>query len=68
MGVIKCVVFVSLIISYGHLLINLIRGSYKNNMRNLCIDVFISYYFAPLLVIGLIWDFVEKKKNRKLFE
>ena len=62
MNIIKSIVFISLIISYGHLLINLIKGYYKNNIRNLCIDIWVSYYFAPLLAIALIWNFIEKKK------
>ena len=62
MNIIKSIVFISLIINYGCLLINLIKGYYKNNIRNLCIDIWVSYYFAPLLAITLIWNFIEKKK------
>lgn len=62
MNIIKSIVFISLIISYGYLLINLIKGNYKNNIRNLCIDIWVSYCLAPLLVIALIWNFIEKKK------
>lgn len=65
MNIIKSIVFISLIISYGYLLINLIKGYYKNNIRNLCIDIWVSYYLAPLLAIVLIWNFIEKKENKK---
>ena len=65
MNIIKSVVFISVIISYGYLLINLIKGYYKNNIRNLCIDIWVSYYLAPLLAIVLTWNFIEKKKIKK---
>lgn len=64
MGIIKFIVFTSLIINYTSLLINFIKGRYKNNIRNLCIDVWVSYFLAPILTIALIWECVDKLKTK----
>ena len=62
MSAIKYVCFTSLVISSGYLLVNLIKGYYKNKVKNLFIDIWLAYFLALLIPIALIWEFIDRKK------
>lgn len=62
MEIINKIITFCLIINYGKLIFNLIKGTYKNNFKNIFIDLVIAYYLAPILTIAIIWDWVKKRK------
>lgn len=64
MNIIKYFVYISLIMSYGLFISNLIKGNYRNNLKSLCLDAFAAYALSPLISIALIWDFIEGIRER----
>lgn len=57
------IVLIMLLINYGKVINNISKRAYKNNFKDLLIDLFCSYYLAPLITISIIWDYSNKRKN-----
>lgn len=61
MSIFEILIITCLVVNYGKLILNLIKGGYTNNIKNLFIDLIVSYYLAPLLTIAIIWDWYDKR-------
>lgn len=61
MGLLDIIFIPCLLINYGKMIANAIKGNYKNNAKGLFIDLVVSFYLAPLLTICIVWDFCDRK-------
>lgn len=63
MNIIKYIILISLIINYGAIIIRLTKGCYKNNIKDLGIDLWISYFFNTNSNSGFNIGFYRKEKG-----